>query len=99
VIVAVVLFGGYKVWHHYTRGSALQYANTTSTSANNTVTRSPSQGNQVTGNSGLPNKTDTSNQQLDNDMQNIQNSMNQLQQDQGTANQDSGSQSKDIPQQ
>lgn len=96
IVLAVVGFGGYKVWHHYTKGSAMQYTN--NPTQNSTVSQFPAQGSQ-TGNSGLPNKTDTSNQQLQQDEQNIQNSMNQLQQDQGTINQDTGSQAKDVPQQ
>jgi len=99
VVLAIVLFGGYKLWHHFSKGSAMQYTNNATTSQNNTVIQSPSQNSQSTGNSGLPDKTNTSNQQLDQDVQNIQNSMNQLQQDQGTTNQDTNNRSQDTPQQ
>jgi len=94
IVLAVVLFGGFKLWHHSQIASlnSNQPAKT-----DNTNNPSPST---TTGsvNSGLSNK-DTSNQQLDQDMQSVQNSMNQLQQDQGTSNQDTVNQSQDIPQQ
>lgn len=102
IVLALFGFGGYKLWHHFNKGTATQYNNTTSTG---TIQNQPSSAqNQKTqtgtsGSSGLPNKTDTSNQQLDQDTQNIQNSLNQLQQDQGTANSDSNNQSQDVPQQ
>jgi len=96
LVVLCLGIGGYKLWHHNAKGSAVQYTNS---AAPTTSTISQAQGSQATGKSGLPNKTDTNNQQLQQDTQDIQNSMNQLQQDQGTATQDTGSQAKDVPQQ
>jgi len=92
IALAIIGFGGYKLWHHYAKSSMMQSGNTT-------TVNNPTQAAQDTTNSGLPNKKDTSNQQLDQDVQNVQNSMNQLQQDQGTTNSDTSNQSQDIPQQ
>ncbi len=83
--LVIVGFGGYKLWHP---------TSTPPVTVQNQQTQTG-----TSGSGSIPNKTDTSNQQLDQDAQNIQNSLNQLQQDQGTVNNDSTNQSQDVPQQ
>lgn len=90
IVLAVVAYGGYKVWHHY-KAAMGGYAQTAATG---TPASSSAQNS-----SGLPNKTNTSNGQLNQDLQNIQGSMNQLQKDQTTSIQDANNQSQDTPQQ
>lgn len=92
-VLAVVAFGGYKLWHH----TMVSSQNMSSTSGSVQQTISPSSTSATP--SGLSNKSNTSNQQLDQDVQNIQSSMNQLQQDQSTTNNDVNASSQDTPQQ
>lgn len=92
IIFGIFAFGGYKLWHHtITVQESIQHTS----SINPPTTVVPSQTQSA---SGLSNKTDTSNQQLDQDLQSVQNSMNQLQQDQNTTNNDLNTASQNTPQ-
>ncbi len=97
IFLAIIGFGGYKLWHHFNAQSMLH--NVQKTAMVNAVPSPSTSVTNTTNSGGLPNKSDTSNQQLNQDLQNIQNSMNQLQQDQNTSNQDVSTQSQDTPQQ
>jgi len=86
VVLAVVGFGGYRMW----QGSQIaitQSAGTTTQQAGSTPA------------AGLPNKGDTSNAQLDKDVQSVQSSMDQLSTDQNATGQDTANQAQDTPQQ
>jgi len=90
IILAVIVYGGYRAWHHYKTVGMM----TTTPASSLTATPSSTQNS-----SGLSNKTNTSNGQLNQDLQNIQGSMNQLQKDQTTSTQDTTLQTQDTPQQ
>lgn len=82
VAFVVIVFVGFKLVNHFNRVYNMPLAG--NTPSNSTT-------------SGLTNKTDGSNTQLDKDVQDVQNSMNQLQLDQNTSNQDINSAAKDVP--
>ncbi len=96
ILIAVVLFGGYKLVKHY-KNTGTNNNPQQSMNGSNNPTIVPSTSN--SGSAGLMNKTDTSNQQLDQDLQDVQGSLNKLNNDQNQAGQANSSQSSDIPSQ
>ena len=88
VIIVALGFGGYKLMKHYQNTSM-------SPSVSNNSVSAPT----PTGSTGLMNTTDTSNQQLDQDLQSVQASMDKLNADQTQAGQAVSNQSADVPQQ
>lgn len=88
VVVIALGFGGYKLMKHYQN-----------TSMNNNPSASIPAASGNSNGAGLTNKTDTSNQQLDQDLQSVQSSMNKLNTDQIQSSQAVSNQSTDVPQQ
>ena len=98
IIIVAVGYGGYRLIKHYQNASMYNTQPTSATTQNVNPT-TPPVGNATTGSNELMNKTDTSNQQLDQDLQDIQGSMNKLNSDQNQAGQAVSNQSSDTPSQ